>query len=174
MRIIILSCTDGDRIFPCAVDLDAIVGAIPADVDGWTKISAGDSDWSMSTQIPFDEFVKLWSQGKAMKYAAKPEDPMTKSVSVEDVISPEPTPQPEKKLAQAGKGLLLPLAKGTDARELENRSFQIHVHRGLADTLTLYEVRVHGQSGRCPVIIGGEQCGDVAGHDGKHAWGRGD
>lgn len=56
--------------------------------------------------------------------------------------------------------------------ELENKTFQIHI---LPDRkLRLYLVEFIPQSTRCPVIVGGEQCGEERGHAGKHMWAGGD
>ncbi len=58
-----------------------------------------------------------------------------------------------------------------DLTTLEGRLFQAHVLPG--NRLRLYPVTlVH--DARCPVVIKGERCGNVAGHVGKHDWAGGD
>jgi hypothetical protein len=74
----------------------------------------------------------------------------------------------DRTLTQAPKPAVLefPLS------ELEGRTFQIHVLPN--DNLKLVPTTIDKDSGRCPVVIGGERCGERAGHEGKHCWGNGD
>lgn len=48
---------------------------------------------------------------------------------------------------------------------LDGKTFQIHV-KG-PNTLLLYPIEVVVDT-RCPIIVGGERCGDKVGHTGKH------
>ncbi len=58
-----------------------------------------------------------------------------------------------------------------DLTALEGKLFQVHLLSG--NRLRLVPASVHVDS-RCPVMIKGERCGDIAGHTGKHCWDRGD
>lgn len=77
-------------------------------------------------------------------------------------------------MADRAERIILTIAAEYDPASLEGRTFQIHVRDG--DRIVLYPVRIQADQAesRCPVIIGGERCGDVAGHEGKHMWLRGD
>lgn len=56
---------------------------------------------------------------------------------------------------------------------LDGRTFQVHVLPGTT-MLRLYPVTLPEPDTRCPVVIGGERCGELAGHGGKHCWAGGD
>lgn len=67
--------------------------------------------------------------------------------------------------------IILKLTEPADPA-LEGRTFQVHL---LPDgRLRLYPVTLLEAPCRCPVIVGGEQCGEQQGHEGKHCWSNGD
>jgi hypothetical protein len=67
--------------------------------------------------------------------------------------------------------VILQLADPADPA-LEGRTFQVHL---LPDgRLRLYPVEIMGGLCRCPVLLAGERCGRVVGHEGKHCWASGD
>jgi hypothetical protein len=55
---------------------------------------------------------------------------------------------------------------------LDGRSFQVHVMPN--NRLRLYPLEIEPPDRRYTVVVGGERCGAVAGHAGKHCWGGGD
>lgn len=55
---------------------------------------------------------------------------------------------------------------------LDNKTFQVDIISPTKIRLT--PVRMTSDLGRCPVVVGGEQCGCRAGHEGRHMWGSGD
>lgn len=61
-----------------------------------------------------------------------------------------------------------------DLKLLQDGSFQVSVMSGGRLRLTALTVTKVKEKGRCPVVLGGERCGDKVGHEGKHVWGRGD
>ncbi len=56
--------------------------------------------------------------------------------------------------------------------KLEGRTFQVHVIG--TSMLRFYPVELEPPDTRCPVLIGGERCGERVGHAGKHCWRGGD
>lgn len=59
-----------------------------------------------------------------------------------------------------------------DLKDLDGKTFQVHVYDH--SKICLVSVRLIDERPRCPVIVGGEQCGMKAGHEGKHMWANGD
>ncbi len=55
---------------------------------------------------------------------------------------------------------------------IDGATFQ--VHQVTPGVIKLYRVEIRKPDVRCPVVIAGERCGEVAGHEGKHCWGGGD
>jgi hypothetical protein len=49
---------------------------------------------------------------------------------------------------------------------VNNKTFQVHVKS--PTEILLYLVEIDKDSARCPVIVGGERCGNKVGHEGKH------
>ena len=61
--------------------------------------------------------------------------------------------------------------------EIDGHLFQIHLLDGNLlhpNKLKLIPVKLKTDLERCPIIIGGEQCGGRPGHEGKHFWAGGD
>lgn len=56
--------------------------------------------------------------------------------------------------------------------EMEGKLFQAHVV--CPGILKFIPCSLAEPDTRCPVIVGGEQCGRAAGHEGKHMWSDGD
>ena len=80
----------------------------------------------------------------------------------------------EAELGLQGFGFSLKNANGVrvDVGLLEGRTFQIHVVNRLSQ-LVLIPVELLPDV-RCPILVGGEQCGLDRGHSGKHRWSNGD
>ncbi len=70
------------------------------------------------------------------------------------------------------KSIVLAHNDDATAAGLNNRTFQVHVVA--PGVLKLYPVTILPTDNRCPCIIAGEQCGMIAGHEGKHRWSSGD
>ena len=68
------------------------------------------------------------------------------------------------------QSIIIEVAEGTNLEALHGKVFQIFKVPA-TDKIRLYEVTV---STRCPVIVGGEQCGKEIGHVGCHRWAGGD
>ena len=55
--------------------------------------------------------------------------------------------------------------------QIDGKTFQVHILHDNRIRLVVVEFSVDS---RCPVIIGGERCGQSVGHQGKHWWAGGD
>jgi hypothetical protein len=86
MRIMRITAMDGNgATTQAAVDLDGIVFAY---AEGEHTLAFSPCDLSIKVKMPFEEFLGYWSQDRVITPGAK-ENPMTRSISVEDILLEE-------------------------------------------------------------------------------------
>lgn len=81
MRVMLVTAVNGEETSEAALDLDQVAFAHPEKGD--TVVYSGD-DMSIKLRMPFGEFLQHWSGGNVLRV-----DPLTKSMTVENVIEEE-------------------------------------------------------------------------------------